>query len=87
MKLYIGNQNYSTWSMRAWLIFAEYQIDLEIEKLDLFSDAFYTTLQGTSCGTHYVHTLTECISYCQEDTFSRFLDLLFQIALTFLTPS
>ena len=46
MKLYIGNQNYSTWSMRAWLIFAEYQIDLEIEKLDLFSDAFYTTLQG-----------------------------------------
>lgn len=45
MKLYIGNQNYSTWSLRAWLIFAQCELDVEIEKLALFSEEFYATLK------------------------------------------
>ncbi|MDG2680892.1 glutathione S-transferase, partial [Vibrio parahaemolyticus] len=24
MQLFIGNQNYSSWSLRAWLIFSQY---------------------------------------------------------------
>ena len=44
MKLYIANQNYSTWSLRAWIIFAQCNIDVEIEKLTLFTDEFYHTL-------------------------------------------
>lgn len=46
MKLYIGNQNYSSWSLRAWLIFMQYDIDVEIKKIKLFTDDFYKTLEG-----------------------------------------
>ncbi|CAM4458225.1 glutathione S-transferase family protein [Vibrio agarivorans] len=45
MQLYIGNQNYSTWSLRAWLIFSEFNLDVEIIKLRLFSEEFYTKLE------------------------------------------
>lgn len=45
MKLYIGNQNYSSWSLRAWLIFKHYDIDVEIIKIKLFTDDFYNTLK------------------------------------------
>ncbi|MGR5094457.1 glutathione S-transferase family protein [Vibrio maritimus] len=44
MKLYIGNQNYSSWSLRAWLIFAQNNLDVEVEKLSLFTPEFYQTL-------------------------------------------
>lgn len=46
MKLIIGNQNYSSWSLRAWLIFAQHDIDVEITKIPLFSDTFYQTLKA-----------------------------------------
>ncbi|MFB9134019.1 glutathione S-transferase family protein [Vibrio olivae] len=46
MKLYIGNQNYSSWSLRAWLIFAHYELEVDVEKLTLFSAQFYDTLAG-----------------------------------------
>lgn len=45
MKLYIGNQNYSSWSLRAWLIFMHYDIDVEIRKIKLFTEDFYNTLE------------------------------------------
>ncbi len=35
MKLVIGNQNYSTWSMRPWLFVAYHGLEVEIEKLSL----------------------------------------------------
>ncbi|MGR5286582.1 glutathione S-transferase family protein [Vibrio maritimus] len=44
MKLYIANQNYSSWSLRAWLIFAQNNINVEVEKLTLFTPEFYQTL-------------------------------------------
>ncbi|USD61568.1 glutathione S-transferase family protein [Vibrio sp. SCSIO 43140] len=44
MKLYIGNQNYSSWSLRTWLIFAQNNLDVEVEKLTLFTPEFYQTL-------------------------------------------
>ncbi|GLT19687.1 glutathione S-transferase [Vibrio zhanjiangensis] len=44
MQLFIGNQNYSTWSLRAWLIFAQFDLDVEVIKLKLCSDEFYKTL-------------------------------------------
>ena len=37
MKLIIGNQNYSTWSMRPWLFIKHHNLDVEIEKLVLFA--------------------------------------------------
>lgn len=46
MKLFIGNQNYSSWSLRAWLIFAQHNIDVEVVKIKLFTDEFYKTLQA-----------------------------------------
>lgn len=48
MKLIIGNQNYSSWSLRAWLIFAQHNLDVEITKLTLFSEEFYETLKTVS---------------------------------------
>ncbi|WP_299691750.1 glutathione S-transferase family protein [uncultured Vibrio sp.] len=44
MQLYIANQNYSTWSLRAWLIFDHYNLDADITKLKLFTSDFYDTL-------------------------------------------
>lgn len=48
MQLYIGNQNYSSWSLRAWLIFSQYQLDVEVIKLKLFSEDFYATLKDVT---------------------------------------
>ncbi|MCG7489374.1 glutathione S-transferase [Vibrio sp. Of14-4] len=46
MQLFIGNQNYSTWSLRAWLIFAHFDLDVEVIKLRLFSEELYKTLSN-----------------------------------------
>ncbi|MDC0610176.1 glutathione S-transferase family protein [Vibrio sp.] len=48
MKLIIGNQNYSTWSMRAWLIFSQCNVKAEIEKLTLFTPEFYDAIERVS---------------------------------------
>lgn len=45
MQLYIGNQNYSSWSLRGWLIFAQHDREVEVIKLPLFKPEFYQTLQ------------------------------------------
>lgn len=45
MKLYIGNQNYSSWSLRAWLVFNQYDLPVETIKLKLFTEDFYRTLE------------------------------------------
>ncbi len=39
-KLIIGNKNYSTWSLRAWLLLAEAGIDFEEERLALDTEEF-----------------------------------------------
>lgn len=36
MKLYIGNVNYSSWSLRAWILMRHYQLDFEQERIALF---------------------------------------------------
>ncbi|MDF2153400.1 glutathione S-transferase family protein [Vibrio sp. CAU 1672] len=45
MQLYIGNQNYSSWSLRAWLIFAQYDLEVDIIKLKLSTPEFYQALE------------------------------------------
>ncbi|MBD1582550.1 glutathione S-transferase family protein [Pseudoalteromonas sp. S16_S37] len=46
MQLYIGNKNYSTWSLRAWLILEKNDIPFEEIKLPLDTAAFYERLKG-----------------------------------------
>ncbi|TFH91560.1 glutathione S-transferase family protein [Vibrio ouci] len=58
MQLFIGNQNYSSWSLRAWLIFSHYQLDVEIVKLGLGTKQFYDTL-ATISPTAKVPTLLD----------------------------
>lgn len=48
MQLFIGNQNYSSWSLRAWLIFSHYQLDVQVTKLKLFTPEFYTALKDVT---------------------------------------
>ena len=45
MKLYIGNKNYSTWSLRAWLMLDKSDIKFEEVKLTLGTEAFYDGLK------------------------------------------
>ncbi|MDK1287547.1 glutathione S-transferase family protein [Pseudoalteromonas sp. B95] len=48
MQLYIGNKNYSTWSLRAWLLLEKYGLDYEEIKLNLATESFYQALEGVS---------------------------------------
>lgn len=46
MKLYIANQNYSTWSLRAWIIFERFNLNAQVTKLFLFTPEFYQALSA-----------------------------------------
>lgn len=48
MELYIGNKNYSTWSMRPWLLLNYFQIHFTEKQLSLDTPQFYSELQGIS---------------------------------------
>lgn len=45
MQLIIANKNYSSWSLRGWLMLTQNGIQFEEEKLVLFKDSFYRTLE------------------------------------------
>jgi len=38
MKLIIGNQNYSSWSLRPWVLMHYFNLDFEVHKISLFKD-------------------------------------------------
>ncbi len=38
--LYVGNKNYSSWSLRAWLLLRQLGVDFEEKKIELFADGF-----------------------------------------------
>lgn len=46
--LYIGNRNYSSWSLRAWLLMRELGIAFDERPLRLFSEEFRSTLAKVS---------------------------------------
>ncbi|EAR61740.1 glutathione S-transferase family protein [Neptuniibacter caesariensis] len=46
MELYIGNKNYSSWSLRGWLVLKAFDIEFDEVLLKLFSEEFYETLKG-----------------------------------------
>ncbi len=52
LQLYIGNKNYSSWSMRPWVLMRQAGIDFTevMVRFDSFepSSAFKTTLHGVS---------------------------------------
>ncbi len=44
MKLIIGNKNYSSWSLRPWLMLEAFDMKFEEQKLSLFTEDFYVQL-------------------------------------------
>ncbi|WP_105167715.1 glutathione S-transferase family protein [Pseudoalteromonas sp. T1lg23B] len=48
MQLYIGNKNYSSWSLRAWLMLEKNEITFEEIKLPLDTPAFYEALKDVT---------------------------------------
>ncbi|MCF6436279.1 MULTISPECIES: glutathione S-transferase family protein [Pseudoalteromonas] len=48
MQLYIGNKNYSSWSLRAWLMLEKNGIKFEEIKLPLATPAFYEALKAVT---------------------------------------
>jgi len=51
-KLVIGNKNYSTWSLRAWLLLAEAGIEFEEERLALDTEDFASKIAQYSPARH-----------------------------------
>ena len=48
MKLLIGNRNYSTWSLRPWLVLKHFDIPFEDEVLQLQGEGFREVLAQRS---------------------------------------
>src|SRR6185312_1245491 len=48
MKLLIGNRNYSTWSLRPWLVLKHFDIPFEDEVLQLSGEGWRETLAQRS---------------------------------------
>lgn len=46
MKLVIGNKNYSSWSLRPWLLLKHFNIAFEEERIALYIDNFEAQLSG-----------------------------------------
>ena len=48
MKLLIGNRNYSTWSLRPWLVLRHFEIPFDDELLQLSGEGFRDVLAERS---------------------------------------
>ncbi len=46
MKLIIGNKNYSSWSLRAWLLMRHFDVDFSEQYIRLFSDKMMEQMTG-----------------------------------------
>lgn len=44
MKLYIGNQNYSSWSLRPWLLLTAHNVEFEQQVISLHDDGMHARL-------------------------------------------
>ena len=49
MELIIGNKNYSSWSLRGWLMLAAFDIKFKETRLLLDTDSFYSALKNVDC--------------------------------------
>ena len=47
-KLIIGNRNYSSWSLRAWLYLKTSQLDFEVQRVALFDEDWASTINTLS---------------------------------------
>jgi len=45
MQLFIGNKNYSTWSLRAWYLMSKFNVEFTEQQLVLDTPEFYSELQ------------------------------------------
>ncbi|MGH1463342.1 MAG: glutathione S-transferase family protein [Neptuniibacter sp.] len=48
MELIIGNKNYSSWSLRGWLVLKAFGINFSEHKLKLFTEEFYSEVSKVS---------------------------------------
>lgn len=46
LRLVIGNKNYSSWSLRAWIFLRHHQLDFEEKRVPLFTDTTAAALAG-----------------------------------------
>ncbi|MDW6004827.1 glutathione S-transferase family protein [Vibrio mangrovi] len=77
MKLYIGNKNYSTWSLRPWILLAKSDISFDEIKLPLDTPQFYTALESVTptrkvpCLTDGELTVWDSLAICEyiNDTY------------------
>ncbi|MDP6969854.1 MAG: glutathione S-transferase N-terminal domain-containing protein [Gammaproteobacteria bacterium] len=67
MQLIIGNQNYSSWSMRPWVAMTHFGIDFETVKLRLFTPEF-TQQINTYTSAHTVPVLIDDQLGCVTDS-------------------
>jgi glutathione S-transferase len=58
MKLVIGNKNYSSWSLRPWLLMTHYQLTFTEQRIKLFADDMKEKMSGV-CPNFKVPVLVE----------------------------
>jgi len=58
MKLIIGNKNYSSWSLRAWLLMRHFDVDFSEQYIRLFSDKMMEQMTGL-CPNYKVPVLID----------------------------
>ncbi|MCJ8319098.1 MAG: glutathione S-transferase family protein [Colwellia sp.] len=46
MKLIIGNKNYSSWSLRAWLLLRYFDVDFDEQRITLFTPDMHKQMEG-----------------------------------------
>ena len=46
--LIIGNKNYSSWSLRAWLLLKSFDVDFDEQSIELFEPSAMPTLKKNS---------------------------------------
>lgn len=46
--LIIGNKNYSSWSLRAWLLLKDFDVDFDVQSIQLFAPSAIPTLKAHS---------------------------------------
>jgi glutathione S-transferase len=71
MKLYIGNKNYSSWSMRPWVLLQGFDIPFEEVKLSFDfgpGSTFHETLRKLGAGAERVPVLVEDDGFAVWDT-------------------
>ena len=72
--LIIGNKNYSSWSLRAWLLLKMFNVDFDEQSIALFSDSAKPILQAHSTTGKVPVLVDDGINICDSLTIALYVN-------------